>query len=174
VADTRCALPLDCSDTYGELVIDGWSLHTRAWCTWNLEALFASAAHRGDNPLIEQYDGRPPRPLVCEQTDHSLPMMISGAVDRTDTAYANHAGGLLANIAALEQHLVEPIRTGTASLSASLFLPDPYDGPDLEWVAEVQPLRIIPTLLPNAYARAVLELRIPSCRFVPADGEGGE
>ena len=162
-----CPLPVDCSDTYGELTIDGWSLHTGAWCAHDLSPLFESADHRGENVLVETLPGQQARSLVDDQTDYRLRMMFSGAVDRTGTAHPEGAAGLAANRRAFTNRLIRPIREGTATLPASLVEPDPA-GP-VTYTADVQPLRLDWTLLPGGYARAVLRLRIPAGAFTVED-----
>ena len=151
-----CPVPVDCSDTYGELTIDGWSLHTGAWCAHDLSPLFEGADHRGDNILVETEPGQQPRPLVDDQTDYRLRMMFSGAVDREGNAHTEGAAGLAANRRAFTNRLIRPIREGTATLPATLVEPGP-----VTYTANVQPLRLDWTLLPGGYARAVLRLRIP-------------
>lgn len=152
-----CALPLDCSDTYGALTIDGWSLHTGAWCAFDLSALYETADHRSGNVLVESLPGRSARPIVDDETEISLPMMFSGAVDREGTPLPDAAAGLFSNRAAFTARLIDPIRAGVASLPASLAVPD---GTTL--TGEVQPLRLGWNLLPNGYARATLSIRLPS------------
>lgn len=151
-----CALPLDCSDTYGALTIDGWSLHTGAWCAFDLSTLYESAEHRGSNVLVESLPGRVARPLLADETEISLPMLFSGAVNRLGAAHADSVAGLFTNRAAFTARLIAPIRAGVASLPASLAVPG---GPAL--TGGVQPLRLGWNLLPNGYARATLTLRIP-------------
>ena len=164
-----CPDPLNCSTIYGELTIDGWSLHTGAWCAWDLSTLFDDDTPRGDNVLVETEAGRIARPLLGDQRDLDLPMMFSGAVDRTGTVWANPAGGLSANRRAFRGHMIDPIRTGTATLAATLTVADPDDpNEDVVLEADVQPLTLRWTLLPGGYARAILRLRIPAGVFVEA------
>lgn len=164
-----CARPVDCTETYGELTIAGWSLHTGAWCAWDLSPLYSSPEFRLDNVLVETLPGRVARPGLTDETDYSLNLVFSGAVSRTGTPYAHHPGGLLANLRALEAQLVTPIRSGTAALAAELAVPDPDDAEEtVVFEFDCQPLRLEWTLLPNAYARAVLELRVPVPEFVEA------
>ena len=157
-----CAHPLDCSTSYGELTIDGWSLHTGAWCVPDLSPIYESPEFRGDNVLVETEHGRVARPIVTDETDYALRMMFSGAVDRSGTGWTNHAGGVLANRRAFVDHYIAPIRNGTAALPATLVVPDPdtVDG-TLTFEFDVQPLRLTWNLLPGGYARAVLRLRVP-------------
>lgn len=166
---TVCARPINCTETYGELSIAGWSLHTGAWCAWDLSPLYSSPEFRLENVLVESDDGRVARPALTDETDYSLNMVFSGAESRLGAAYTHHPGGLLANLRAFEAQLVTPIRTGTASLSAELAVPDPSDaGATITFTFDCQPLRLLWTLLPDAYARAVLELRVPVPEFVEA------
>jgi len=157
-----CPLPLDCSETYGRLTIDTWSLHTGAWCAFDLSTLTDSPEFRGENILVERLAGRVARPMLTDETTYTLPMLFSGAEDRTGTPWTSPAGGLLANIRALSDRIVEPLRDTDATLPATLEVPDPDDpDADLTYVFDVQPLRIVKELLPGGYARGVLTLRVP-------------
>jgi hypothetical protein len=170
--DWFCPVPLDCSDTYGTLAIDGETLHRGAWCAHDLSSLYDSPEFRGGNVLVESEEGRVARPIVTDETDYSLPMMFSGAVDPDDSPYLYVAGGLLANREAFTAAYVTPIRSGTADLPATLSIPDPVDGTPTVWTFDVQPLMLTDwQLLPNAYATATLLLRIPKPSLV-LSGEG--
>lgn len=163
---TICAQPLSCSTEYGELTIAGWSLHTGAWCAFNLSPLYESPAIRHENVLVETQAGRSARSGLTDETDYSLRMVFSGAETRLGVAYQDHPGGLMANLRALQAQLVTPIRSGTAALAAELAAPDPDDpAGTITFEFDCQPLRLTWTLLPNAYARAVLELRVPVPEF---------
>jgi len=163
-ADAMCPLPLDCSEVYGELTIDDWSLHGPAWCAHDLSPLYESPELRGENVLVESLAGRIARPMLTDETEYALRMMFSGATDRTGTPYVNAPGGLHANRRAFTERLIDPIRNGTASLAAELVIPD-ENGDPITLLFDVQPLRLEWRLLPNAYARAVLELRVPVPEF---------
>lgn len=161
-----CPRPLDCADTYGHLQVDGWSLHVGAWCAWDLSALYAAPEVKGPNVPDDGGHGTHARPLKSAQTDYDLPMVISGAVDRAGTPYTDPAAGLLGNRQALYDRLVDPIRSGVASLPAVLSVPEP-DGLQ-DYLFDVQPVALDWTLLPNGYARAVLTLRVPKPVFTPS------
>jgi hypothetical protein len=173
--DWFCPRPLDCSEVYGTLTIDGESLHRGGWCAFDLSSLYDSPEFRGDNVLVESEEGRVARPVVTDETDYSLPLMFSGAVDPDDAPYLYVAGGLLANREAFTATFVAPIRTGTASLAATLAVPDPYDGTPTAFTFDVQPLRLVDwQLLPNAYATATLLLRVPVPDLLTDPGGEGE
>lgn len=156
-----CPRPLDCSQTYGTLTVAGWSLHTPAWCAHDLSPLLASSEVRGPNVPVETQPGQQPRPVVAHETDVSLRMLFSGAVDEAGGAYPNPAGGLDTNRRRFTAALISPIRSGTAALTATLTLPDDgIAGPQV-YQFPVQPLRLEWELLPNGYARAVLQTRLP-------------
>lgn len=172
--DWFCPLPLNCGDTYGELTIDGLSLHGPAWCAWDLSPLYDSPEFRGDNILVERLDGKVARPVVTDETDYSLRLMFSGYSDQAGVPWGAPAGGVLANRQAFHDTYVAPIRSGTASLPATLEIPDPDDpNATITYLFDVQPLKLSGwTLLPNAYARGVLELRVPVPELVAGGGEG--
>ena len=171
--DWFCPLPLDCSETYGRLSIDEETLHRGAWCAFNLSPLYDSSEFRGDNVLVERLEGRVARPIVTDETDYTLRLMFSGAVKPDGTPWAAPAGGILANRRAFHDTYLDPIRSGTASLPATLEVPDPDDPNEvLVYEFDVQPLRLTGwTLLPNAYARANLDIRVPVPELVEAGGE---
>lgn len=159
-----CARPLDCSEVYGELTIDGWSLHTGAWCAWDLSPLFESPLAKGENIDVPQVNGRVARAWRDDETTVTLPMMFSGAVTNAGLVWDDPAGGLLRNLREAEGRWVRPIRTGTPTLAATLTVPE-ADGTDLVLSADVQPSRLAWQLLPNGYARAALTVTIPAGRF---------
>ena len=166
-----CPLPLDCSEAYGRLSIDGWTLHNGAWCAWDLGELHDSPATDGTNWYVEDRDGNIPQAVVLAETTYSIPVAFSGAVDRLGVAWANPAGGLFANRRAFEAHYIAPLRNGTASLPAVLQIPDPdTDGAWIDVAVDVQPTRLTWQLHPGGYARGVLTLVVPEQAFVdPAD-----
>ena len=158
-----CPAPLNCSETYGELVIDAVTLHGPAWCAWDLSPLYDSPEFRDDNILVERLPGRVARPTVIDETDYSLRLMFSGYSNQSgSTVWTDAAGGLLANRRTFVEQYIDPIQTGDADLPATLTVPDGAGGADLVYVFACQPLRLSGfTLLPEGYARAVLELRLP-------------
>jgi hypothetical protein len=172
----RCGPPIDCSETYGRLVIDGETLHRGGWCAFDLSSLYDSPEFAGENFRPEGIVGSVAYPTITAETDYSLPMMFSGAVDPDDAPYApgtDARGALLANRFAFEQTFVTPIRTGTATLPATLTVPFPSPTGVRVFSFDVQPLRLTGwTLLPLGYARTVLDLRVPVPTFLDGEGEG--
>ena len=168
-SDRWCPLPLNCSETYGELTIDGVSLHGPAWCAHDLSPLYDSPDFRDDNPLVETQPGRVARPTIVDQTDYSLRLMFSGATEPDGTPHANPAGGLLANRLLFVETFIDPIQSGAEdSLTSELEFPLP-SGVIATYQFESQPLKLSGfTLLEGGYARAVLELRIPVPEFAEA------
>lgn len=157
-----CPSPLDCSETYGRLTIDDWSLHTGAWCAFDLSTLTDSPAVRGENVLVETLNGRVARSGRPDEAEVDLPVMFSGAVDRTGAPYDVPAGGLLANIVAFVGRFIRPILDDTAALTAVLALPSPTTPETtVDYTFDVQPIRLEKELLPGGYARGVLTVRIP-------------
>jgi len=165
VATVDCALPLDCNDVYGALTIRGWSLHTGAWCAYDLSPVFSSPAFRGENIKVESYPGRQPLVLVDDESEISLQMMFSGAEDRLGVASAASNAGLMTNLRAFREHIIDEVRNGAvATVASTLVVPE--DGGDVTYAADVQPITLDWTLLPGGYARAVLGLRVPGGRWV--------
>ena len=168
-----CPLPLACSTAYGELTVDGWSLHGPAWCVTNLSDLRNSPSIRLENVEIEDQPGAIPKPGLDDVEDYSFPIVFSGAVDRTGTPYANPAGGLFANRDALHARLVAPIRSGTSDLPAMLELPDPDDvNGTITYLGDVQPLQLRNWQeRPGGYAVATLVVRVPRPLVLDNGGE---
>jgi hypothetical protein len=160
VADV-CPVPLSCSTDYGELVIADTSLHLGAWCAIDLSELYATAERRGENVLVEATAGRVPRPMLDDETDYSVPLAFSGAVDPDDVEHADPVAGLFANRDAFVATFIDPIRAGTATLPATLDVP----GGGYPLAADVQPLELEWRLRPGGYAVGVLTLRVPAGRF---------
>ena len=160
--DWWCPLPLNCTDTYGKLTIAGVELQGPGWCAFDLSPLYDSPDFRADNPLVETQPGRVARPTIADETDYSLRVMFSGATDQAGTPHVDPAGGLLANRFAFVAALIDPIQSGAAAdLPAVLEVPSASGG-TTTYLFDCQPLKLDGyTLLPGAYARAVLELRIP-------------
>lgn len=168
-----CPLPLDCSTAYGELTIDGWTLHGPAWCVTSLSDLRNSPSIRLDNIEVEDQPGTIAKSGLDDAEDYSLPIVFSGAVDRTGTEYANPAGGLFANRQALHDRLIAPIRNGTADLPAVLDLPDPDDSEaTIGYVGDVQPIMLRNWQeRPGGYAVAILVVRVPRPLVLDNGGE---
>jgi len=173
--DWWCPLPLDCATTYGALVIADVTLHGPAWCAHNLSSLYNSPAFRDANVLVESEEGTVARPIVDDETDYSLPMMFSGATNQAGAPWVNAAGGLLDNRQEFTDTFCAPIRSGIATLPATLTVPSGLGGVTI-YTFPCQPLALSNfALLPGAYARAVFELRLTqSDLLVGGGGEGGE
>lgn len=159
----RCPRPLDCTDTYGSLVIGTTSLSGGAWCAYDLSALGDTLDVQGENVATPWLPGAEARGLLDAETVIDLPLMFSGATDQANVPWDNHAGGLLANRQALVDALIAPIRDGTSSSFVAVWTrPDPDDVEGtVDWEAEMQPLGLTGwELLPIGYARADLTLAI--------------
>jgi hypothetical protein len=168
--DWWCPLPLNCTETYGRLTIAGVATQGPGWCAHDLSPMYDSPEFRADNPLVETQAGRVARPTIADQTDYSLRVMFSGATDQDGTPHVDPAGGLLANRWEFVETFIDPILSGAASdLPAELVIPSASGG-TITYLFDCQPLKLDGfVLLEGAYARGVLELRIP----VPELAESG-
>lgn len=168
-SDRWCPQPLNCTETYGTLTVAGVPLQGPAWCAFDLSPLYDSPDFREDNPLVETQPGRVARPTIADQTDYSLRVMFSGATDQDGNPWNDPAGGLLYNRLLFIETFIKPIQTGvTSSLTSELDFPLP-SGSIATYQFESQPLKLDGyTLLPGAYARAVLEFRIPDPELIEA------
>ena len=156
-----CARPLNCTTTFGALTIASTSLHGPAWCLTDTSPLLESPEFRGANILVERLNGRVARPHVTDETDYSLRVMFSGYSNQAGTPWANQQGGLLQNRAAFETTFINPIRAASATLAASLVVPNGSGG-TTTYNFNCQPLRLRGWAVRRpAYGRGILELRLP-------------
>lgn len=150
---------------YGTLTINGVSMHTAAWVVNDVRPLYLPNAYRGGNVVIPGASGRRAYPYRVDQASHSLPMWITGVYDRTGAAHSNKYTGLQTNLEYLRANILTPPTAPTATLSASLLMPDATTR-----TAEVQVLGVETRGVrasqehPEVFL-AVLELVIPSGRF---------
>lgn len=159
MADLNCPLPLDCSESYGTLVIATVPLQGPAWCAPDLSPLLESPAFRGENPTIERLAGRSARPIIDDETEYSIRLVFSGATDQAGVPHASGPAGLLENRRVFEDTYIRPIREGSATLAAELTVPDGGEGDTYEF--GIQPLRLTFELQPRSYALGVLRVRVP-------------
>lgn len=150
---------LNCGTATGELTINGVSMHTRAWCCTDLLELWTFQSTRGENVTLPGAAGRRPYPVRIEEAHYSLPMGLTGRVDRFGVPASDHFLQLQANIDYLRANVVDP--TVDATVPATLLMPD-----GTTRTADVQVLALTPGVHGAAeLALAVLELRVPAGRF---------
>ena len=154
-----CATPLIPDIRYGELSVDGNSLHKPWWNITDLSELFSSGSSRGSNPLVETLAGRPAAPILEDQIECSFPLVFSGALDPNGDPYTNPFEGLHRNRHLLHAAIIEPFSTGTAAtLDATLSLP----GLATPLPFQIQTIEFFGwTFLPKGLARTVLRAIIP-------------
>lgn len=146
----------------GHLTINSVLMHTPAWCVLDLIQLWLPPKIRGTNLLIPRVVGTRPRPVRITETDYSLPMAISGAVDQD--GIVDPDGVLMClyrNLQYLQTNVTDPPTPPTATVPASLELPN---GDVL--TAEIQVLGITVSDHVKMLTNAVLDIRIPAGRFV--------
>lgn len=97
---------LDCPPCGATLTLAGWSLHTLAWCVADLDDLLAGLDARGESVRVERLEGRVPKDRRAEETEFSIPMVFSGAVDRQGDPYADADVGLATNRLAFRDQIV--------------------------------------------------------------------
>lgn len=109
---------------YGTLTINGVSMHTAAWVVNDVRPLYLPNAYRSGSVIIPGASGRRPYPYRVDEAEHVLPMWITGVYDRTGAAHSNKYTGLQTNLEYLRANVLTPPSAPTATLSASLLMPD--------------------------------------------------
>lgn len=109
---------------YGTLTINSVSMHTAAWVVNDVRPLYLPNAYRFGSVIIPGASGRRPYPYRVDEAVHVLPMWITGVYDRTGAAHSNKYTGLQTNLEYLRANILTPPAAPTATLSASLLMPD--------------------------------------------------
>lgn len=152
---------LACCPCTGHLTINGINMHTPAWCIVDLIELWMPPKTRGVNIVIPHVSGTRARPYRITETDYSLPMMISGAVDQFG---APDAAGVMArlwkNMKYLHDNVTDPPTAPTATVPASLLMPDATT-----LTADVQVIGMTLGYHIAELTKATLDIRIPAGRF---------
>lgn len=152
---------LCCSTTTGHLAIDGVSMHTGAWCCLDLRPLYFSAKKRGENVVIPGASGQRAYPMRKDQTDVTLRMLISGAVNVVGTPSPHGPiRGLWDNLDFLDTYVVGPPAAPTATRTATVTLPG-----GLVKTAAVQVVDLVRGEGTAELIRAGLVLRLPAGRL---------
>lgn len=151
--------------SYGALTINGTSMHTYAWNVADIRPLWSPQAYRQANVVIPHASGQRAYPYRIDQAEHQLPMYLTGVVNSSGTPHANRFQGLNDNIDALLSAILTPPSAPTATVSASITMPD-----TTVRTANVQVLGLI--MQPNLASRenpkvmlAALHLIVPSGYF---------
>lgn len=144
----------------GTLSIDGVLLNGPAWDLPDLTALWFEFDVRGDDRLLPGSDGVLPYRRRVTVTQHALPMIVTGAVDRFGEPYADAWVGMETNVAYLLTNVVLPTNVGDGTRSATLTLPS-----GATRTANVHVLRLAKGLVLGGRLRATLDLSIPNGRF---------
>lgn len=115
---------LNCDQCDGDLIVAGIDLRTEAWCVLDLSDLWMPADVRGGDRLLPGATGVIAFRRRRTVTRHSLPMVITGEVNRNGVENADVWIGLQENIAYLRTNLIDPLTTGNGLRSAVLIMPD--------------------------------------------------
>lgn len=151
------------STCVGELFIHEISLHTPAWDVLDPLVLLMPPLTRGGNVPVGGIPGQRGYPMEVEQTDYSLPMVISGTVDKdgnpdNDGVYAC----FYRNLQYLRANIYGPVDGVTATWASRI---------DFDWgdtavpPQGVQVLGIEPGLHVREFTKATLELRVPDGEY---------
>jgi hypothetical protein len=115
--------PLNFSTALGALTINGVLMHRGAWDCVDVLELWEAADQRGSDRIISGVNGVIPFPRRPTVTKHSLPMVISGAVDQAGTPNTDPIIGLEANIDYLEANVVNGSVAADGTVAASIVKP---------------------------------------------------
>jgi hypothetical protein len=109
------------------LEIDGVPLSTPAWEHLNIQALYSGATTRGDNRVLPGAAGRRALPWRPDETMRTLTLAIFGTQSWDGTDNADPVEGLWANIAHLQNFIVDnPLNSGSTR-TATLIRPGAAD-----------------------------------------------
>lgn len=153
---------IDCGTCTGELLIEGVTMHTAAWCVIDsLEPLWVPAGRRGSNVVLPGASGtRPYAPRVAEARVN-LAFLISGYVDEFGIAAADPAEQLKEHLEFLQATVFELPGTMSGTRSAELWLPGSYTH---ILTADVQVV-LSPGNMPGYIKKATIGMTIPAGRF---------
>ena len=146
----------------GDLTIGGVAMNGPAWVVLNLNELWLPANVRGSDRIVPGAVGVLAYRRRATVTTRSLQMLISGTHDRTGASVADRFEGLQANVDYLIANVVDPVGSGDGTRSAVLTMPDSTTRTE---PVHVLGLELGQTNPDGSWAKAVLELSIPSGRF---------
>lgn len=149
-----------CTDT-GKLTIDGVSCHIDGcWTCLNVEELWTANAARGGNVVIPGSTGRRSYAWRVDESIYTLAFVFSGENDHNGVAWDSPWYGLQRNIEYFRSNVVAPPAAPTATVSASLLMPDGSTR-----TANVQPRILTVAGGGGSFVNGVLELVVPAGRF---------
>lgn len=120
VASPICVGGILSDNPTGTLSIGGFDLTTDAWTTLDLTGLWMWR-NRGENVLVPGTNGKRPYLVRPDETDHDIPMVIIGSVNKDGEVYDDGPWyGLYANVRTIQANLLTP----HVYRSAILTLPD--------------------------------------------------
>lgn len=144
------------------LEIDGVPLSTPAWEHLNIQALYGSASVRGENRVLPGASGRRALPWRFDETMRTLTLAIYGFQSWDGTLNADPVAGLWANVAHLQNFVVDnPLNadsTRTAVLKRS-------GRPDLTAVIQVRGFEIDDEPYSPAAVSATMDIALMSGVF---------
>ena len=160
-----------CSTDFGELTFNPGSIdvgayetsmHTPAWCCIDVTPLWMPPLQRGGNKVIPGAVGTRAYRRRITETEYSLPLVISGAVDQDGTPWSNVLEGLRQNLEWLAENVVDPPPTGSTR-TARLTSPDTLTV--LEAEVQVLELEQGGFHMAELITQAVLHILVPAGRF---------
>jgi hypothetical protein len=151
---------LDFAIPTGELTINGVVMHTPAWTIVDLTPLWMGATVRGFDRIVPFTPGVTPYRRRMTVTQHALPMVIIGSVDRLGVKYSDEWEGLEANIDYLRAFVVDPTNAGDGTLPATLELPS-----GTTRTADIHVLRLALGRVQSGKMLATLDISIPEGVF---------
>lgn len=107
----------------GTLTISGVSMNTPAWDCVDLTELWLGGDVRGSDRLLPGVPGVKAYKRRTTVTGYSLPMVLTGEVDRFGTVNGDWWAGLEANIDYLRANVVDPTNLTDGTRAAVLTMP---------------------------------------------------
>lgn len=148
---------IDCDLSFGWLTIDGHSLHTPAWCAYDLSPLWGTPEVRGGNRLLPGATGVLPYRKRATETRLSLPFVVYGAFDADGTPNEDPFAGLEANLAFLYTYVILPTNTGDGTRELVWHRPS-----GSSTTADVHVVGYRPSVKPGGIALGTLEIADPT------------
>ena len=115
--------PLIVDSRMGDLTINGVEMMGVAWQMLDLKVLWEPGKQRGTNRLLPGTSGVKAYRKRVTETPYSMPMVITGFVDRSGAAQANPYAGLENNVSYLRSNVVDPTNVGDGTRASVLTMP---------------------------------------------------
>jgi len=163
-------VPLANTGGTGTLTINSLLLNGPAWDIPHLESLWLNTAVRGANRRVSGNPGTRALRRRYDETEHQLAMTVIGHFTPAGVQNTDAVAGMVVNLETLRAALVDPIVTGSATVTATLTVPGAASRtaavqPDLV-VSDIRASNVVGGNAKFSICTVVLRLTIPLGRFV--------